>query len=281
MQAAIQNGLIYQNADPSNVKGDCTTVNCTWPDYSSLGICSSVDDVTPTVINHCKPPSDKGDPFDCMYSVQALEQDPPFSGTKLSSGATLFIEANPPASNFSYPAVNTLVEFSVIYLANLSIFKDFEPSYTNQLLALKGTLDLRLYSYRTNMTNGTTYTVQIGKLTDLDWQIANQESDHPVVSTTAPGSSDLYSFDQNNVNHFHAYLSLVTFTGEASENEGTNVSSYTSESAQALAATLYGDPPGLQGLSVHLENLATSMTNTYASISSILTTSCLTLTHKS
>lgn len=47
--------------------------------------------------------------------------------------------ANPPASSFSYPAVNTLVKFHVIYLANLSFFKVFEPSHTNQLVALIAT----------------------------------------------------------------------------------------------------------------------------------------------
>ena len=264
MRIAVQDGLINHNANASDVTAKCSTGDCTWRDYLSLGVCSSVDDVTPSIIEHCKSASDKGDPVDCSYSVSALEQDPPFSGTNLSEEATLFIGANPPASNFSYPAANTLVEFYVIYLANLSILKDSEPSYVNQLVALRGTINLCLYTYRTSVINGTTVTVQVDKLTGLDWQTAKQDSDHPVVSTTVPGSLDLFSFDRNMVDDFHAYLSLVAFTGTASENERTNVSTYTSDTAQAFAATLYGASPGIQGLSAQLNNLAISMTNAYA-----------------
>ena len=64
---------------------------------------------------------------------------------------------------------------------------------------------------------------RINHLWALDWQTTNQDSNHPIVSTTAPGTSDIFFFDLNNFKDFHAYLSLVTFTGNASENEGTNI----------------------------------------------------------
>ena len=262
MRLAIEAGLTIRDTSPSSVTGDCPTGNCTWPDYLSLGICSSVDDVTPSIITHCESPSDSGDPNVCSFSVPALKQDPPFSGTNLSLGATLFIGASNP--NHSYPALNTLVEFYVIYLKNLSVLEDFEPSYTDQLIALRGTLDLCLYRYNTTVTNGITDTIQIDKWTDLDWQASNIESEHPLVSTTAPGLSDTFSFDTNVAGWFRSYLSLVTFTGKATENKKNDVFEYTSDSAQTLATTLRGVPPDIDGLKVQLENLATSMTNAYA-----------------
>ena len=263
MRLAIEAGLINTDASPSTVTGDCPTGNCTWPDYLTLGICSSVDDVTPSIIAHCESPEDDRDPNFCTYTVPALKQDPPTSGTNLSRAATLFIGASDPF-NHSYPALNTLVEFYVSYLKNLSVLEDSEPRYTNQLLALKGTLDLCLYKYNTTVTNGITNTKLIDKSTDLDWKTSDIDSDHPLVLTTAPGLPDAFSIDKNVTKYFRDYLSLVTFTGQATEQEKHELSEYTSDSALTLAATLRGFPPDIDGLRGQLENLATSMTNGYA-----------------
>ena len=262
MRLAIEAGLTNTDTSPSSVTGDCPTGNCTWPDYLSLGICSSVDDVTPSIITNCGSSSDNGNPNSCSFSVPALKEDPPFSGTNLSLGATLFIGASNP--NHSYPALNTVVEFYVIYLKNLSVLEDLEPSYTNQLIALRGTLDLCLYRYNTTVTNGITDTIQIDKWTDLDWQASNIDSDDPLVSTTALGVPDIFSFNKNVAGYFRYYLSLVTFTGEATENKKQGNVIYSSDSAQTLATTLRGVPPDIDGLKGQLENLATSMTNAYA-----------------
>ena len=111
------------------------------------------------------------------------------------------------------------------------------------------------------MTNGTTNTIQIDKSTDLDWQTSNIESDHPLVLTTVPEFPYNFSFDYNVAGYFRAYLSYVTFTGEATENQ---IPSHTSDSALTLATTLRGHPPDIDGLRGQVENLATSMTNAYA-----------------
>ena len=262
MRLAVEAGLTNTDTSPSSVTGDCPTGNCTWPDYLSLGICSSVDDVTPSIIAHCESPTDNGDPNYCSYSVPALKQDPPFSGSNLSHGATLFIGASNP--NHSYPALNTLVEFYVIYLKNLSVIEDFKPSYTNQVIALQGTLDLCLYRYETTMTNGITNTTQIDKLTDLDWQTSDIVSDDPLISTSAPGVTNTFSFNKNVAEYFRYYLSLVTFTGEATENKKAENFIYSSDSAQTLATNIRGVPPDIDGLRGQMENLAISMTNAYA-----------------
>ena len=73
------------------------------------------------------------------------------------------MQASNPVNHFLYPALTILVEFYTIYLKNLSVLKDSEPSYTNQLVALKGTLYLCLYEYGTTVTNGITNTIQIYK----------------------------------------------------------------------------------------------------------------------
>ena len=119
--------------------------------------------MTPSIIEHCESPNDNGDPNFCTCSVPALKQHPPFSGAKLSHGATIFVGASNPVNHFLYPALTTLVEFYTNYLKNLSVLKDFEPSYTNQLVALKGTLYLCLYEYGTTVTNGVTNNIQIDK----------------------------------------------------------------------------------------------------------------------
>ena len=144
MRLAIEAGLTNKDTNPSSVTGHCPTGDCTWPDFLSLGTCSSVDDVTPSIITRSRSPKDNGDPNSCTYSVPALNYDPPFSGTNLSHGAILFIGASDPLKH-SYPALKTLIEFYAIYLKNLSVPEDSEPSYTNQLVAPKATLDLCVY----------------------------------------------------------------------------------------------------------------------------------------
>lgn len=53
MQGPITVGLSADNNDPSQIAGSCPSANCTWQTYASLAFCSSVKDVTSTIVENC------------------------------------------------------------------------------------------------------------------------------------------------------------------------------------------------------------------------------------
>jgi hypothetical protein len=71
MQGAVQNGLYILN---SPVEFSCTTANCTWPTFYTVGICSSCSNVTDQVVSNC---TQGGRGGGCNYTLP--------SGFKLSS----------------------------------------------------------------------------------------------------------------------------------------------------------------------------------------------------
>ncbi|KFY99696.1 hypothetical protein V498_00574 [Pseudogymnoascus sp. VKM F-4517 (FW-2822)] len=64
MLAAIYTGLLNSDITLSDVTPQCQTGNCTWPLYNTLGICSSVANITDTVTINCP---DEG--FRCRYDT--------------------------------------------------------------------------------------------------------------------------------------------------------------------------------------------------------------------
>jgi len=77
-KAAIYNGLYGSNTSMS-VPTDCSSGNCTWPLFTSLGMCSTCADVTPQTIRSCKArlvhPPNETDPnwkyteMNCTYTL--------------------------------------------------------------------------------------------------------------------------------------------------------------------------------------------------------------------
>ncbi|KAF2831517.1 hypothetical protein CC86DRAFT_463392 [Ophiobolus disseminans] len=75
MQGAVMNGL-YTLGSPLDFT--CTTANCTWPTFYTVGICSSCTNVTEQTKTTCSPPIRGG--MSCNYTLP--------SGLKLSSSRT-------------------------------------------------------------------------------------------------------------------------------------------------------------------------------------------------
>ena len=276
MSAAVNDGLFKQNISPSDVPGNCPTGNCTWENYRSMGVCSNVVDVSSTITSKCRNTTYQYYPAGCNYSVPAIEKNPTDIGTTLQTfelGETLWIGASDPV-NFTYPDINTLVQFYVIYVPDFTVWEtfDYTEDHKDVLVALQATLNLCLYTYSTNMTNGVTNTAQISKETDLDWQIGAANSNDGMssfytVNTTL--ASETFWMSQLNVKSFNEFLSYQTFTGSASMGpagsapDGTgNVTE--NDNVRMIAASIYNAHTGIQGLSKLLDVLAVSMTNAYA-----------------
>ncbi|KAL9615217.1 MAG: hypothetical protein Q9167_000311 [Letrouitia subvulpina] len=271
MVAKLTDGLMNNNISPSNVSGSCPTGNCTWDIYQSMGVCASVIDVSPSITSRCRNVGSQFNPTGCYYSVPAIDENPTAFNTTFhstTSGDTLWVGASKVTADYKYPGLNTLVQFYVVYAPDLETWaaNDHTKDHKSQLIALEATLKLCVYTYNSSMTFGVTSTTEISRSTDLNWQLGYDVSDqtYPIINTTK--DSEGFWMHQENMESFNTYLSLRTFTGSAQMQTDAidfKDNSYTTDTVRAIAASIYGKPPGIQGLSYLLGNLSTSITNGY------------------
>ena len=268
MSAAITNGLIDKNVSPSNVSGNCPTGNCTWEIYQSMGVCSNIADVSSTITSHCRDSTTQLDPGGCNYSVPTIDRYPTVLETNLTNADTLWIGAmNVPFDLVFFPGLNTLVQFYIIYAPDVGTWATYDPTtdHTSDLVALEVNLDLCLHTYNTTMTFGVTTTKLVSQSTNLTWRTSQELTSRTTFSDiTTIQDSEVFGMYFTNVIAFNAHLSLQTFTGSAymlKEDLDSPENRFNTDTAHAIASSLYGNPPGKQGLSNLLGNLTMSMTN--------------------
>ncbi|KAL8833563.1 MAG: hypothetical protein Q9176_007921 [Flavoplaca citrina] len=265
MSLAIVDGLLRKDISPSDVMGSCVTGNCTWEDYQSLGVYSTVTDVSSTITSTCRKRASQFNPAGCNYSVPAIDENPIARESVLQTskfGQTLWLGASNPMpleNDYEPPALDTLVQFYVIYVPDLTRWDDLDVTedHKDELVALQATLSLCLNTYHANMTFGVTSTQLLSQETNLDWQTGTES----------------FEGTESNRNPFHNYLSLQTFTGSASmRSEGPDGGGNFTENdvVRRIAASLYDDRAGIRGLSESLDNLAISMSNALRTTTDIL-----------
>ncbi|KAL9105116.1 MAG: hypothetical protein Q9163_000034 [Psora crenata] len=278
MGTAIDLAIIGTPADPSDVKADCHTGNCTFGLYSTMGICSRVDDVTPNVVKSVR-----------VETTAVLRvAHPPWRENNLTTGG---VAGNPPYTlwigasdmkrpqfeqQYTFPNPNTLTEFYVVYVSDTKVFTpDSDADFSNTVVALKGGLDLCVYQYDTTVINGTTKTVEKARSIDSKWEMVDKNSMlyHPEMATENIGWTTRLG------EQFTDYLGLEIFRG--SNSDGTNVKNIgdgaataASDAAQTFADLLVNKPrsEGQDGLRKMLDNLAIGMTNALRTTSDLNST---------
>ena len=272
LQVAFTAGL-QSTIDSSAVTGYCHTGNCTFEDYSSLAICSSAEDVTPTLLVLC-PQGRSEIKLGCNYTVPDLQQIPTWRRdifvTTDQRGNTLWIGASQTPEDGFLSRPGTLVEFYVLYFPDIKVLADgSSANITASVVALKGSLDLCVKTYRTKVTNDITITDAINNQTNLNWHSVPSSQGNTAVtliSATAADGQD-YWMEQNTRNYFNAFLEAAGFYGdyEGGNPQDANLNTAASDAARAMADKLYAVAPsgtaGLQALKEALANLETSMSN--------------------
>ena len=262
MEAAIDSAIIQTPADPSEVKGDCPSGNCTFPDYETMGVCSRVDDISPTIIRNCHH-EDTGDDTQCFVSVADLQTHPSWREDNFTDYMTLWVGASSVSTRDDYLDPKSLGVFYTIYYPDTQAYQS-KLNSTSELVALKGSLDLCVISYQTTVTNGITKTVEKSRATGLTWQpvwkVVNN-TDTRAMSTLSGGKE--YWITQESGYAFKNYLSLNVFYGNSQRGlfDDPNLGLSTSNAATTLAGLLVNQKGGQDAASKMLGNLATSMTN--------------------
>ena len=257
MEAAINSAIIQMPADPSEVAGSCSSGNCTFPTYGTLGVCSKLDDVTPTIVHDCHH-EDTGATSRCFYTVTELQVNPPYRWDNFSTDdpqMTLWVGA---PGNMGSLDLNSLGQFYTIYLPDTKGYGS-QANITEELVALKAELYLCIISYQTNVTNGITKTVEVDRATNLTWQRGFDNNDASFISTTSDGKR--YWMYDNSTYAFWNYLTLDVFHGHGEMNGFVDGEIGTTDAASTLAGLLVDKKGGQGAVSKMLENLAISMTN--------------------
>ncbi len=291
MKVAITNGLLTQTTiDPSAVAADCGTGNCTFPEYTSLAVCSSVVDVTPTIQVSCPRGQRKTDPG-CVYTVPSLEAvssdsftpndlgGPTVRGDNFTTisnsgpsnhpgGPTLWIGASQNANYLLAP--RTLTDFYMLFFPDPNVLsKDSKANVTASLVALKVSVFLCLKTYNTTVTNGRTLT----KITNVQTPIFSQDS-LPVAGanptskiTTKDRRGTEFYMEGATRSAFKSFLAIATFYGTYSPStpETANVDRNTdSDAGFAFGNIFYSNPPPgdhIAAIRPLLTNLETAMSN--------------------
>ena len=279
MTVAITDGLLRNELSLSNVPGNSSTENGTWEIYQSMGVCSSVVDVSSSITSECRKRSTQYHPIGCNYSVPAIDLEGTPSDTPMRShtlGNSLWVGAS---KDRQYPDAprDTLVQFYVIYapdLAEWSAF-DYAKDHKDRLVALEASLSLCLDTYSTTMESGVTTTNLISSETNIDWKPGTDLLGRTEYDTVATAQDrETFWIYWLNVLGFRSYMSIVTFIGSAQYRpakpgqEGGNATS--SDIIGVIASSVCDDNAGIGGVSKLLDKLAISMTNRYVSCSPLL-----------
>ena len=180
MQNAIITGLVGNNSIPSQVLGTCPSANCTWNMYTSLAFCSTVQNVTSTMVEHCSERqqgvTSSGEisfavPFNrtCNVSTSALEDKGNITSPTANLGISYYFDpqeraytngvVNPQIGVYTPPDV---VKMDVFYMQQelrdndgktIEVF--FMPPVGK--LALQARITICLQTFKTDMVNGTTH----------------------------------------------------------------------------------------------------------------------------
>ena len=288
---AIYTAIVGTTADPSDVRATCQTSKCTFGSYSTLGVCSRVDEVTPDVVQTCRP-SQKDPTLGCAYIVKELQDHPPWRIGNLTTGDrgdgkrplmspnTLWVGSSdivptPIAGNtqsgyhYTFPDPNTLSEFYTVYVQNTTDYDPTgaRPDLLSSVVALKAGLDLCVYQYDTTFIDGVTKTVEKGRVTDLKWaQVDKVIANKKFSAVSARSGGQEYWMDSSTVGAFNRYLGLEIFRG--SSHQGINVQisglgAEYSDAAETFAGLLVNKPrpDGRDALKKMLDNLGTGMTS--------------------
>lgn len=208
----------------------------------------------------------------CLYSVPEIEEHPTWLQSHMqSANQSIWLGASNPSGDYTFPGLNTLLQFYVIYLPDLQTLNNSAQNYTTSLRALKGTLDLGLSTLNTSMLFGATTTTEITLITDLKWRTSQTTingTKHDIISTTPRDGSDEFWMGLSSRTYFNQLLSEAIFLGHGDFNQSLlpDDIAYSTDAARLVGESLYHNNAGRDGLQTLLDKLAISMTNASVSV---------------
>ncbi|KAF2100257.1 hypothetical protein NA57DRAFT_73867 [Rhizodiscina lignyota] len=230
MEAAINDGLGKDTNSISQVTGDCWSQNCTFNPYTSLAFCSTVEDVSPTIITNCSI-QNPNITTNCWYTLKALNnsventaehgQPPSFDcGADLDTFIVSSVGRGTLGSGLNFSTESAeMVKIYVIYATNESLTNvgnEHNPVCNGAALAaLQGSIHLCLQTFQTNITDGITHTRIVERHNGQNWSVSHFGNDGDTFTNHVSGDTTTFTTDANALNSLGDYLAKVVFSGSA------------------------------------------------------------------
>ena len=287
IKSVITQGLTKSSHNLSDVRPHCTATNCTFSQYSTLGVCASTEDFTSHIVPRCGYANydDSGHAVDCTYTIDALQDHPGFRPTRftdmdvlLGASALNARTVKPTGLHrwydaYELPDNDALSEIYILYVPSEKGAKDLNLNTT--LRALKGTFRLCIYDLETSVSNGQTHTMAVKVHDDLDWQVDQwppglQSSLKWGVHTTLPNDPEkqIFRMDGSVRQAFTNYMAGGVFFGKwyrgPKDYGGDSTDNF---AARAIGLAMYENSisgakfVGTRGVDDLLENVALGITN--------------------
>ncbi|KAL2006985.1 hypothetical protein VTN00DRAFT_8423 [Thermoascus crustaceus] len=250
MKAAIYNGIFNTDQSLFSISPDCPTGNCTWPTFSSLGVCSQCINSTDSIERKC---TGSGMMKSCNMSL-------PDDGVSLSSGGLSTNAFLKSITGYKFPGLpvypSGITGLQVLAIPDNGIGQEPPTAYSC-------TLYFCVKTYQAAVNSGTfnesiLYTFPNSSTADSSG--ASVDARGAVTLDPMPGHDGPFTVPFQAKDAMSYYLSDL-FTGNGTG--GIGESSYTSDAMQALYTAMTAGRPGNNStttLSDLLDNLAASIT---------------------
>jgi hypothetical protein len=256
----------------SNITGHCPTNQCSWQRHTTLAICSSVEDISSTVVEFSTGHSSVQALKDVNLAPPSLSEgnQPTFWAESLYLPSTKVGRTNP--SQVTQANGNGMPSLAEVYVVYYPACNGTSQLSSNGIgdrpelwRAFKGTLSLCMLSLESNTTNGKTNTT-----IENEWKDIFERVDTDLYCAQV-GQEPRSCVDAT---QWSTYGQLIAqgFNAFAYFEVGEDNYIY-DEAAVTLASDILGIDPtgcsslslttdqGLKGLGMRVKNVATSMTN--------------------
>ena len=260
MKSAVYYGLFSESNPRGNLQFNCPTGNCTWPEFTTLAVCSSCVDLTPYMTRYCaKGPPSNGDLSKCGWEVP--------HGARLNSSADVFSMTSQIPSSLGDMPHTTLLK--LIFMGTEA--QDGPPLNYNPW-AKQCTLNYCLQTFNTTVTNGVLHETLTS--TTLNATVLTTNTSSLPVTLTAPDNTT-YLISSGAMlgirSWFHALFAPGAATRSPSSapiavNLTVGISSGPTYFASDIVQTFYWDYyQYATGLETAMSDLATAMTVAFRS----------------
>lgn len=272
MTAAISSGLFYESASTfPALTPSCPTGNCTWDEYTTLGICAETQDISNLLtVTDFLTDTDSGDilglPNGINSSSNGVLYTPMLLAVANSSFPSIaFNKSSIPASltsydtgkNFSVP----VADFFVIGRPNTP--QEGLQAHVSQPYAVEVAISFCVQTLTTETTNGQSSTDIIAE-NDLFQLI--QGSGPANFTYTPPGQKETFIVTSQSADYITDYLTTMFHGAYTRAEDGNGENGYPTDAIRAFVNATATPPYDVLAIKQVVANLATSMSNAQVNV---------------
>lgn len=171
---AIRSGILSEEIY-HDISGRCSSANCTWEPYTTLGFCNSVEDVTSTIVTTCGetvvcPGTKCWTTYNCNATTPELNQTDSRQLTKSTNDVVFGVFTSGTLSQGQPFALDqTSYDFNLVNITVLFSTQDKNSNSSDAYRAFKATIRPCMQVVKTRIINGTVSSDTVKVMDDVEW----------------------------------------------------------------------------------------------------------------